>query len=532
MSNLGIWMRRVGIGLMAGLVGGLVMTAVMALLRLGPGISPPAELLGDRIVPTLDVRHFIDLIIQYGGPNQLKQIPIKASIAGQLAVGALIGVLYGVVVREGKGQRLIRLGRLSLTRRGVLLVTGLVVAIWLATIIALWPVLQSNYRGLPPTPARIVTLAGTLLSYVSYGVTLVLGYHALAGPFPIDSAMETDDTPRVGRRAVLLGGVGVVAAASGAGLIRALYNRATFSYDGTRYHAADADYIVPSDRFYTVTKNLIDPVVEPSLWRLEIGGLVDRPHTYNFDDLTALSSIDQDTTLECISNGVGDGLMSNARWTGVPMRDLLMNAGLKPGIKRVLLRAVDGYTDTIPLDKALEPTTLVAYRMNGQPLPHHHGYPVRIIVPGRFGEKNVKWVTRIEPVGDEIKGYYESQGWGPTFIPATASRFDFPFDNQTLSRSSELPVRTRGIAFAGDRGISKVEVSFDDGQSWNLAQLDPRGTDLTWHLWQLDWSPQQPGDYRLWVRATDGTGATQSKEHYDIVPDGASGFHRITVHIT
>ncbi len=532
MSSLGCWTRRIGIGLMVGLVGGLVMTAVMALLRFGPGISPPAELLGDRIVPTLDVRHFIDLIIKYGGPNQLKQIPIKATIAGQLAVGALVGVLYAVVVREGKDQRLVRVAGLTLSRRGILLATGLVGAIWLATIIALWPVLQSNYRGLPPMPARIVTLLGTLFDYVTFGLTLVLGYHALAGPFPYSEAAVSDDAPRIGRRTLVVGGLGVAAAASGAGLIRALYKRAAFSYDGTRYHAADADYIVPADRFYAVTKNLIDPVVEPSLWRLELGGLVDHPRSYSVDDLTALTSVEQDTTLECISNGVGDGLMSNARWTGVPMRDLLNTAGLKPGIKRVLFRAVDGYTDTIPLDKALEPTTLVAYRMNGQPLPHHHGYPVRIIVPGRFGEKNVKWVTRIEPVGEEIKGYYESQGWGPTFIPATASRFDFPFNNQTLSRSADLPVRTRGVAFAGNRGISKVEVSFDDGHSWNVAQLDPRGTDLTWHLWHLDWSPQQTGDYRLWVRATDGTGATQSQEHYDIVPDGASGFHRITVHIT
>ncbi len=151
--------------------------------------------------------------------------------------------------------------------------------------------------------------------------------------------------------------------------------------------------------------------------------------------------------------------------------------------------------------------------------------------PGRFGEKNVKWVTSIEPVGEEIKGYYEKQGWGPTFIPATNSRFDFPFDNQTLKLGSDVPIKTRGVAFAGDRGVSKVEVSFDDGKTWTDAQIDPRGSDLTWRLWNLEWTPAQPGDHRLWVRATDGTGEVQSKEHYDIVPDGASGFNRITVHI-
>ena len=531
MNGFGTWAKRIGIGILAGLVGALVMTAVMALLRIGPGISPPAELLGDRIVPTLDVRHFIDLIVKYGGPNQLKQIPIKASIAGQLGVGVLFGLIYAFIVKEGKGQSLFRFGRLSLSRRGFVYISAVILVLWTATMIYLWPVLWSNYRGLPPTPARIVTMIGTFVSYASYGVTLLLAYHLLAGPFPIRETTPNDDRVRMGRRAVLVGGVGVVAAASGVGLIRALYNRGAFSYDGTRYHPADADYIVPVDRFYTVTKNLVDPVVEKPLWRLKIGGLVDHPHTYSFDDLTARTAVKQDTTLECISNGVGDGLMSNATWTGVPMRELLNDAGLKTGIKRVLLRAVDGYTDTIPLDKAMEPTTLVAYEMNGQPLPHHHGYPVRVIVPGRFGEKNVKWVTAIEPVGEEIKGYYEKQGWGPTFIPATNSRFDFPFNNQTLKLGSDTPVKARGVAFAGDRGISKVEVSFDDGKTWTAAQIDTRGSDLTWRLWNLAWTPAQPGDYHLWVRATDGTGEVQSKEHYDIVPDGASGFNRITVHI-
>ncbi len=532
MSNTGLWIKRIGIGIFVGLVGALVMTALMALFRIALGISPPAELLGDRVVPTLDVRQFIDLIIKYGGPNQLKQIPIKASIAGQIGVGVLFGVIYSAVVKESAGQNLFRIGRLNLSRLGVAFVSSLVFVLWAATIVYLWPVLESNYRGLPPTPARVLILIAILLSYTSYGITLLFGYHALNGPMGQVETTASGERLRMGRRAVLVGGVGVVAAASGMGLIRALYHRATFSYDGTRYHSADAQYIVPADRFYTVTKNIIDPIVQKPIWRLEIGGLVDHPHTYTFDELTSRTPVTQDTTLECISNGVSDGLMSNAAWTGVPMRDLLNDAGLKSGIKRVLLRAVDGYTDTIPLDKAMEPTTLVAYRMNGQPLPHHHGYPVRIIVPGRFGEKNVKWVTRIEPVGEEIKGYYESQGWGPTFIPATNSRFDFPFNDQTLSLASDLPVQTRGVAFAGDRGISKVEISIDDGKSWSAAVIDPQGSNLTWRLWHLDWTPSRAGDYRLWVRATDGTGAVQSKEHYDIVPDGASGFHRITVHIT
>lgn len=526
-----VYLRRIAFGLLAGLCAALVMTAVMALLRLALGISPPAELLGDRIVPTIDVREFIRIIIRYGGPEEAKKVPLKATIAGQVAVGALVGVLYGLVVKESRGQRLWRAGRIVVSRRGVVFASALVLILWAISLVVFWPVLQSNYLGLPPLWAGIATAAGMLVSYVAYGVTAVLAYHVIAGPHVAVDATTDGSAASPARRALVVGGVGVAAAASGFGLIRTLYNRSTFSYDGRRYHPTDTQYIVPVDRFYLVTKNVIDPVVRPSLWRLEIDGLVEHPRTYGFDDLMALTSTTQDTTLECISNQVGDGLISNASWTGVPLRDLLNTAVLKPGIKRVLLRAVDGYTDAIELEKALEPTTLVAYRMNGQPLPHHHGYPVRIIVPGRFGEKNVKWVTRIEPIGEETKGYYESQGWGPTFIPATLSRFDFPRDNQTFKRAADLPLNVRGIASAGDRGIRAVEVSVDDGHTWQPALLSERGSTLTWRLWSFAWNPAQAGDYRLWVRATDGTGAVQQLEHYDIVPDGTSGFHRITVHI-
>ena len=531
MSRWTVWLKRLGFGLLAGLTAALVMTAVMALLRLLLGISPPAELLGDRIVPTIDVREFIRIIIRYGGPEQAKEVPIKATIAAQLAVGALAGVVYSLVVKESTGQRRWSVGRISVSHRGVFFASILVLILWVISLAVFWPVLQSNYLGIPPRFAGIATATAMLVAYVSYGVTAMLAYHAVAGPFRVADQTTDDRAPNAGRRSLLVGGVGIAAAVAGFGTIRTLYQRSTFFYDGKRYHPADAQYIVPVDQFYLVTKNVIDPVVHPSLWRLEIDGLVEHPHSYGFDELTALPLTKQDTTLECISNQVGDGLISNAEWTGVPLRDLLNRAVLKPGIKRVLFRAVDGYTDTIPLDKALEPTTLVAYRMNGQPLPHHHGYPVRIIVPGRFGEKNVKWITRIEPIAEETKGYYESQGWGPTFIPATLSRFDFPRNDQTLKLASDLPIKVRGIASAGDRGITRVEVSVDDKKTWQDALLDPRGSKLTWRLWNFDWSPTQPADYHLWVRATDGTGAVQTVEHYDIVPDGSSGFDRVTVHV-
>jgi DMSO/TMAO reductase YedYZ molybdopterin-dependent catalytic subunit len=123
-----------------------------------------------------------------------------------------------------------------------------------------------------------------------------------------------------------------------------------------------------------------------------VTGLVERPRMYRYDDLLAMPAVTQETTLECISNDIGDGLMSNALWKGAPMRHLLGAAHPRQGAVEVLLHAADGYTDTLTLDKAMDPTTLVVYEMNGDLLPERHGYPARVIVPGLFGKNNVKWV--------------------------------------------------------------------------------------------------------------------------------------------
>ncbi len=199
------------------------------------------------------------------------------------------------------------------------------------------------------------------------------------------------------------------------------------------------------------------------------------------------------------------------------------------------LHGVDNYTDTFPLDKALDPTTLLAYEMNGVPLPHRHGYPVRVVVPGYFGEKHVKWLTRIEVTDANAKGFYETQGWGPDFIVPTRSRIDIP-DHESRFSISELrgAIEVKGVAFGGDRGISRVELSFDDGQTWDDADIYYAGGDLAWSLWSAHdgWMPDEPDDYTLVVRATDGEGNVQQWEEDRSPYSGATGFHKIVVHVT
>src|SRR5437879_4404813 len=173
-----------------------------------------------------------------------------------------------------------------------------------------------------------------------------------------------------------------------------------------------------------------------------------------------------------ITNRLDAVLMSNAVWKGIALRDPLDPAGPLADAQRVRLHGVDNYTDTIPLEKALDPTTILASAMNGVDLPHRHGYPLRAIVPGYFGEKHVKWLTRIELTTNDAKGFYETQGWGPDFMTPTRSRIDAP-DHESRFSLGQLggkPIEVKGIAFGGDRGISQVEFSEDGGESWTIAK--------------------------------------------------------------
>ena len=203
----------------------------------------------------------------------------------------------------------------------------------------------------------------------------------------------------------------------------------------------------------------------------------------------------------------------------------------------VLFRAADGYYETFDFKKAMEPTTLLAYGMNGQTLPQRHGYPVRMIVPGRYGEKNPKWITRIELLdGNDARlhkshgcGFYKEQGWGPNDVVPTHSRIDAPqIGGGGFAEPFKVgtKVEFRGVAMGGDRGISKVEVSTDGGRSYATAEIYQPGTKISWSLWRYEWTPTQPADeIRVFVRAVDGEGKPQIEEFRDQVPHGATGLH-------
>lgn len=507
-------------GLLAGLVAGIAMTLAMLLLAWQFRVATPLVILGDRLSVFISPRPFFWIMGRVGGYNHLKQLGVGSSIFGQLAVGAFGGMFYGLF-RRTRPQIRYR------TTALLFIVFPLVVSA-----VILWQVLGTHYRGLPIEAARIITLLGLATCFFVFERTLIPAYDFLTTRGRRGETVALPFSPHTGRRAFLLSAFGVLLAGSGAVVTRKLWKIATFSYDGTQYKGAGVQPVTPNHLFYCVTKNVVDPRVNEGLWHLEIAGLVQNPRTYRIQDLKMMSMVDQETTLMCISNGLDAGLMSNALWRGIPMADLLQMAAPLPGAKKVRLYGVDNYTDTIPLAKAMEPTTLVAFKMNREPLPHRHGFPARAIVPGYFGEKHVKWLTRIELTGENAKGFYETQGWGPDFIVPTRSRIDLPA-NETWIKIAEASkgMEVKGVAFGGDRGISKVEVSFDDGESWDDATITYPGTNLTWVLWKFDWQPDDAGDYVVVVRATDGEGELQEFEEDREFTSGITGFHKIAVHV-
>jgi DMSO/TMAO reductase YedYZ molybdopterin-dependent catalytic subunit len=276
--------------------------------------------------------------------------------------------------------------------------------------------------------------------------------------------------------------------------------------------------ITPNASFYVVDEEIIDPDVDPESWRLSVGGIVDHPFTLTYDQLLAMPAIEQYLTLECISNPIGGDLISNAKWTGVPMRDLLRRAGARTGAVEVVSRSVGGYSDSIPIADAMRENTLIAIGMNGQTLPRAHGFPARLLVPGYYGMKQPKWLVAIEVVDHPYRGYWETRGWVKAAIVKTMSRVD------TVAQAASGWV-VAGVAFAGDRGVSNVEVSFDGGRTWQEADLETALSSETWRRWRLPFDRSTAT--AVVVRARDAHGVVQTSTPADPHPSGASGYQEV-----
>jgi DMSO/TMAO reductase YedYZ molybdopterin-dependent catalytic subunit len=286
--------------------------------------------------------------------------------------------------------------------------------------------------------------------------------------------------------------------------------------------------VIPNADFYRIDTAFVVPRVERETWRLKVNGMVDREVELTFAELTALPVIEQYVTIACVSNEVGGNLVGNAKWTGVALRDVLDMAGVQSSADQLVGVSVDGFTAGMPIEWVMDQsrTPMIAVEMNGEPLPREHGYPARLIIPGLYGYVSAtKWLSELQLTRfDQFQGFWIPRGWAAEAPILTQSRIDVPRFGASVA-AGHTPIA--GVAWAPDRGISMVEVRIDGGD-WLPARLSAPISKSTWVQWLVDWDAA-PGSHDIEVRATDGTGEVQTDQRTPPAPDGARGYHRISV---
>ena len=491
------------------------------------------QLPGGLVTAALEVMVRVLQGLQLGRTDVLAK-RLELGLAYLLALGALaaLGALYGTLAGRLAGSAL---------RRGLTIGLALWALAWLVDLVARW--------------GAVGPLDGLLSSFLlsaGWGVALAWVHEQAMAPSGLPHAEAPADPSRRGFLA-RAGGAAIALAAAGlaldrllAGLGRAEGVTGTLPTPSAQptprpsarrlvptpgYVAAEAfeptpgtrPELTPLDQFYRVDINLSPPRVDVTDWRLAVQGLVAQPLSLTYQDLLAMPSYELYATLECISNEVGGDLISTTRFTGVRLADVLNRAELQPGAVEIRFTCADGYTESLPLESALDPNTLLCFAMDGQQLPPEHGYPIRLFTPNRYGMKNPKWITRIEAIGEPYLGYWEQRGWSKEAWVKTTSVIDVAQGDGP----SRLVVG--GIAYAGARSIALVEVRLDDGE-WVPAELKEPLSPFTWVLWRAELDAS-PGKHRLTVRAIDGLGEPQAEEQAEPYPDGASGYHRRRVEL-
>lgn len=405
--------------------------------------------------------------------------------------------------------------------------------------------------GDPLASVGVASMAVGLAAVVGIAVTLGLArwWSGTSSPSPSPSPSSAGGPSPVARRTVLLN-AGVLAALLVAGTAAARSARSSLRTaattvrvalprpsrrvavpTGTLEAGADAvegisPYVTPTDDFYRIDTALRVPAVDVDGWELKIGGMVDRELTFTFDDLMARDLIEVPITMLCVSNSVGGTLVGTARWLGVPLAELLAEAGVQEGAEQVMGESVDGFTAGFPVEVALDGRdALLAVAMNGEPLPAEHGFPARLVVPGIYGYVSAtKWIREIRLTTWDEQGYWIPRGWSRLGPIKLSARIDVPRSGADLAVGPQVAA---GVAWAPTIGIGSVEVRADEGP-WIEAELGPVASVDTWVQWRATWEATG-GDHVLTVRATDAEGRVQTAEIARPDPDGATGHHSIQV---
>jgi DMSO/TMAO reductase YedYZ molybdopterin-dependent catalytic subunit len=429
-----------------------------------------------------------------------------------LAFAAIVGVL---------GQRHLWYGMAGI---GVFGIVGLVAALTRASATVLWAI-----------PTLVATAAAAATLYFLLGRLGSVRRTGAATTRP-----EFDRRKFLQAAAVFVGG-GAVAGYAG----RALGEASSVNSARAAIHlptpsgppastppgsdVAGLSYVVSNAGFYRIDTAILLPQIDPNEWRLRIHGRVRNQIELTFADLIKRPMIERYVTLSCVSNEVGGDLVGNAKWLGVPLKDVLDEAGVDPGADQVVSRSDDGFSAGTPTAVIMDGRdAMIAIGMNGEPLPVAHGFPARLVVPGLYGYVSAtKWVTDIElTTFADFDAYWVPRGWSQQAPIKTQSRIDKPRGGAQISKGQTV---IAGVAWAPHRGVSKVEVQVDDG-AWQEATLATVASVDTWRLWSLPWNAAS-GDHQIRVRATDNSGATQTSQDEPPAPDGATGWHTIRVSV-
>ncbi|MEO7131193.1 MAG: molybdopterin-dependent oxidoreductase [Dermatophilaceae bacterium] len=503
--------RRRWIGAVDGMVAGLLTIGVGTILaggaeQLGLTGGQPAPIAAvagafiDRTPPWLK-----DFAVSTFGTNDK-----RALLIGTLVVLALVCAALGLLARTRITAGLLGFAVVGAIGIGAVLsrpgaVAFDVVPTLLGTIVGLWFLRAAVAQG--PDPA-----AGLSRRWIIGGVV------GAAGAYLGNALAGGSNAATASRVAAQVPAVPLNVA-----------TRVTIPAGADLKVAGVAPFVSDTAGFYRIDTAFVVPRLNADEWRLNVTGMVDREVQLDWATLQSKELQEAMVTLCCVSNEVGGDLIGNAVWTGWPVRELLKLAGPKAGADMVLQTSTDGWTCGTPLGALTDDRdALLAVRMNGQPLPFEHGFPVRLVVPGLYGYVSAcKWVTelKVTTFADDA-GYWTPRGWSELGPVKTASRIDVPHAGGSVSSGT---VAVAGVAWAQHRGISRVEVQVDDAP-WVEARLAADAGIDVWRQWVFEWEATR-GSHDLRVRAVDGTGALQTPVEASPAPDGASGYHSVTVRV-
>ncbi len=463
-----------------------------------------------------------------------KRVEQAMGVVGLFLTGVVGGAVLFGIIRALRGRYAYLLG----------LVLGVIVGV---------PVLLISHSLTRTASASPVAAAlWILVTFLAWGVAFGWVYERLLAasgavvgvpPEPVSAAQPSVE--RVNRRRFLirLGGataaITLVGAAVGA-LSESQRRRQVVAAGAERWSAmhtlpnADAPVrpapgtraeYTPLERHYRIDINTVPPRIDEGQWRLKIDGRVEEPLALTLDDLRRYEPMHQFITLACISNPVGGDLIGTTRWTGVSLQRLLPDLGLRPGVTDLKIRSADGFYEFVPLATITsDERVMLVYAWDGVPLLAEHGFPLRIYIPDLYGMKQPKWIESIEATDRWEPGYWVVRGWDKVARMQATSVIDtIAVDMTIIDANRRTLVPIGGIAHAGARGISGVEVQVDDGL-WQPAWLRRPLSPLTWVIWRYDW-PFQPGEHTFTVRCSDGEGTPQIATPAPPAPSGATGLH-------